>query len=114
MIIDIYFFINKMSHSVLASWFDDKIGYKNNNLYDGGLYYAELSKDYKKKDFSFGTLPYGQKLKITYKGKSCIASKRDEKPFSPSRPKISLHINLAKALGFDLNKELDYVTIQKF
>ena len=102
-----------MTQSVLASWFDDKIGYKDNNLYDGGLYYAELSINYKKKDFSFGTLPYRQKLKITYKGKSCIAFKGDERPFSPNRPKISLHINLAKALGFDLNKGLDYVTIQK-
>ena len=32
------------SHKVLASYFDDKEGYKNNNLYDRGLYHAELSK----------------------------------------------------------------------
>ena len=38
------------SHKVLASYFDDKEGYKNNNLY-GGLYYAELSKDPAQKDY---------------------------------------------------------------
>jgi hypothetical protein len=103
-----------MAQKVLASWFDDKIGYRDNNLYDGGYYYAELSKDYKKKDFSaLGNLPYRQKLKITYKGKSVIAYKADVGSGGPSHPKIDLHINLAKALNFDLNKGLDYVTIQK-
>ena len=33
-------FNNKMSR-VLASVFNDKIGNRDNNLYDGGLYYAE-------------------------------------------------------------------------
>ena len=83
-----------MSHSVLASWFDDKIGYKNNNLYDGGLYYAELSKDYKKKDFSaLGNLPYRQKLKITYKGKSCIATKADVGAGGPHHPNYFNYLN---------------------
>jgi len=65
-----------MAKKVLASWFSDSIGYRDNNLNDGGLYYAELSNDYKKKDFSaLGNLPYRHKLKITYKGKSVIATK---------------------------------------
>ena len=96
---------------VLASWFDDKIGCRDNNLYDGGYYYAELSKDYTKKDFSaLGNLPFGTKLKITYNGRSVIASKGDVGAGGPSHPKIDLHITLAKALRFDLNKGLDYVT----
>ena len=34
---------------VLATYFSDWKGYKGDNLYDGGFYYAELSIDYKKK-----------------------------------------------------------------
>ena len=34
---------------VLASVFKDKIGNRDNDLYDGGYYYAELSNDPKKK-----------------------------------------------------------------
>ena len=99
---------------VLASWFSDRIGCRDNNLYDGGMYYAELSKDYTKRDFSaLGNLPYGTKLKITYKGKSVIAKKGDVGAGGPHHPKIDLHKNLAKKLHFDLNKGLDYVTIQR-
>ena len=103
-----------MAQRVLASWFSDSIGYRDNNLYDGGLYYAELSVDYKKLDFSaLGNLPYRQKLKITYNGKSCIATKGDIGAGGPNHPKIDLHVTLAKKLGFDLDKGLDYVTIEK-
>ena len=103
-----------MTKKVLASWFSDKIGSQDNNLYDGGLYYAELSKDYKKRDFSaLGNLPFGTKLRITYKGNSCIATKGDVGSGGPRHPKIDLHVNLAKRLHFDLNKGLDYVTIQR-
>ena len=38
-----------MSQKVLASYFSDKIGNRNNRLDDGGYYYAELSNDPKKK-----------------------------------------------------------------
>ena len=103
-----------MTQRVLASWFNDKTGYKDNNLFDGGLYYAELSINYKKKDFkALGGLPYKQKLRISYKGKSCIATKGDVGSGGPQHPKIDLHVNLAKRLGFDMHKGLDYVTIQK-
>ena len=99
---------------VLASWFDDKIGCRDNNLYDGGYYYAELSKDYTKNDFSaLGGLPFGTKLRITYNGRSVIASKGDVGSGGPNHPKIDLHITLAKALRFDLNKGLDYVTYER-
>jgi hypothetical protein len=56
---------------VLASGFDDEIGCKDNDLY-AGYYYAELN--YGK---SLGNLPFGTKLRITYNGKSIIASKGD-------------------------------------
>ena len=103
-----------MSKRVLASWFSDRTGYKGNNLYDGGLYYAELSKDYKRKDFSaLGQLPYKAKLKITYNGKSCYAYKGDVGAGGPQHPVIDLHVNLAKRLGFNRRKGVDYVTIQR-
>ena len=35
---------------VLVSVFNDKIGMRDNNLYDGGYYYAELSIEPKKKN----------------------------------------------------------------
>ena len=58
---------------VLASVFNDKIGMRDNNLYDGGYYYAELSIEPKKKEFkALGGLPFGHKLKITYKENSVI------------------------------------------
>ena len=99
---------------VLASVFNDKKGMANNNLYDGGLYYAELSKDYKKKDFkALGGLKFGQKLKITYKNKSCIAKKADVGAGGPRHPKIDLHETLARKLGFPFPDGLDYVIIEK-
>ena len=102
-----------MSRKVLASYFSDKIGNHNNRLDDGGYYYAELSNDYKKKDFkALGGLPNGHKLKITYKGKSLYATKGDVGAGGPNHPKIDLHITLANALGFDLKKGLDEVEIE--
>ena len=103
-----------MAQKVLASYFDDEIGYKDNNLYDGNMWYAELSKNPFRKPYDFsalGKLPYKHKLKITYKGKSVIAMKSDIGAGGPSYPKIDLHYNLAKKLGF-LNAGLDYVTIE--
>ena len=99
--------------TVLASYFNDKTGCRDNNLYDGGMYYAELSNNPARKDFSaLGHLKFGHKLKITYKGKSVIASKGDVGAGGPNHPKIDLHINLANELGFDKNKGLDYVEIE--
>ena len=99
------------AQTVLASYFDDKTGCKSNDLYKG-FYYAELSKDPAKKDFSaLGGLPYGQKLRITYKGKSVIASKGDVGAGGPRLPKIDIHKHLAEELGFPING-LDYVQIE--
>ena len=96
---------------VLASKFSDSVGSYDNNLNDGGYYYAELSNDPNKKDFkALGGLKNGHKLKITYNGVSVIASKGDVGAGGPNLPKIDLHINLAKALGF--SNGLDYVTIE--
>ena len=103
---------NNSCQTVLASVFNDKMGCRDNNLYDGGYYYAELSIDYTKKDFkALGGLPFGQKLKITYNGKSVIASKGDVGAGGRNHPKIDLHINLANALEF--KNGLDYVQIEK-
>ena len=102
-----------MSRKVKASFFSDRIGAYDNNLFDGGLYYAELSKDYKRKDFSaLGKLSPYHKLKITYKGKSEIAKKGDVGAGGPNHPAIDLHIVLANKLGFDKEKGIDTVTIE--
>lgn len=87
---------------VLASVFHDKIGCRDNNLYDGGMYYAELSN-------RLGNKPFGAPLNITYNGKTITAYKGDVGKGGPRNPAIDLHINLARALGF--NNGLDYVTI---
>ena len=87
--------------TVLATCFTDDTGYHDNNLYSG-LFYAELSKDPSKSDYSaLGNLPYLHKLKITYKGKSVIAKKGDVGQGGPSHPKIDLHKVLAQALGIN-------------
>ena len=102
-----------MAEKVLATYFKDKIGMRDNDLYDGGMYYAELSNDYKRKDFkALGGLPFGAKLEITYKGKKVVATKADVGAGGPNHPKIDLHYNLAKKLGF-LEAGLDYVYIRK-
>lgn len=88
---------------VLASVFDDSVGSRDNDLYDGGFYYAELSG-------RLGNLPFGHRLTISYNGRSVIASKADVGKGGPHNPAIDLHINLAKALGFP-SDGLDYVTI---
>ena len=107
---------------VLASKFSDSVGSYDNNLNDGGYYYAELSTnpdDPKKKyDYSaLGNLKKGHKLKITYKGISCVASKGDKGrgkketkgKFNGELRRIDLHKTLANALNFN---GLDYVTIE--
>ena len=97
---------------VLASVFSDKKGCRDNNLFDGGMYYAELSINPAKKDFkALGNLPFGTKLRITYKGKTVIASKADVGAGGPHHPKIDLNINLAKRLGF--KNGLDHVYIER-
>eukprot|EP00827_Trimyema_finlayi_P001711 TRINITY_DN173_c0_g1_i5.p1 TRINITY_DN173_c0_g1~~TRINITY_DN173_c0_g1_i5.p1 ORF type:complete len:165 (-),score=79.17 TRINITY_DN173_c0_g1_i5:106-600(-) len=87
--------------SVLATYFTDSMGYRDNNLYDGNYWYAELSIDYTKKDFkALGNLPYKHKLRITYNGKSIIAMKGDVGAGGPNHPKIDLHKVASDALGF--------------
>lgn len=103
------------STTVLASCFTDAVGMRDNNLYSG-YFYAELSKNYKNKDFSaLGNLPFGYKLKITYNGKSVIASKGDVGAGGPSNPKLDIHVTAAKALGitscdnFLANVQIDFL-----
>ena len=88
---------------VLASVFSDRIGNHDNNLYDGGYYYSELSG-------RLGNLKHNSPLRITYKKTTITAYKGDVGKGGPKNPEIDLHINLAKALGFPSNG-LDYVTI---
>ena len=110
---------------VLASEFSDSTGcYNDNKLDDGGYYYAELSTnpDAKFKDLDYsalGNLEKFHKLKITYKGKSCIAKKGDRGrgkketsgPFKGELRKIDLHKTLARALDFN---GLDHVTYEDY
>ena len=106
------FLLYKMVEKVLATYFEDKIGMRDNDLYDGGMYYAELSNDPKKKDFkALGGLKNGHKLKITYNGVSVIASKGDVGAGGPKHPKIDLHINLAKALVITKEKILKLLVV---
>jgi len=88
---------------------------RDNNLYDG-YYYAELSNNYKNKDFSaLGNLSYGYKLRITYNGKSVVAAKGDVGAGGPSNPKIDIHIHTLQALGnyncdsFLTNVQIDFL-----
>ena len=99
---------------VLATYFKDRIGCQDNDLYDGGYYYAELSNDPYSKPLDFsalGHLRFGHKMRITYKGKTLTASKGDVGAGGPSHPKIDLHYTLAKALNF-VNAGKDYVYIE--
>ena len=97
---------------VLATKFDDSKGYKNIDLNDGGYYYAELSKDYKNKDFSaLGDLSPRHKLKITYHGKSIVAEKGDIGAGNRRKPKIDLHTEVYEYLGFP-EKGDEYVWIE--
>ena len=89
---------------VLASVFSDRIGNHDNNLYDGGYYYAELSG-------RLGNLEDDCPLRISYNGKTVTAYKGDVGSGGRRKPAIDLHINLARALGFPTN-DLDYVTIE--
>ncbi len=66
------------------------------------MYYAELSN-------RLGNKLFGAPLNITYNGKTITAYKGDVGRGGPKNPAIDLHINLARALGF--NNGLDYVTI---
>ena len=102
-----------MPKKVLASFFSDSVGNHKNRLDDGGYYYAELSNDYLNPDFkALGGLKNGHALKITYKGKTVTATKGDVGAGGPKHPKIDLHINLARELGFDFNKGVDEVEIE--
>lgn len=110
-----------MQQQVLASTFNDSTGCYDNDLNDGGLYFAELSTNpgaQKGWDFAaLGGLPKFCKLKITYHNKntnsikSVIAYKGDKGRGGPNLPQIDLHVHLANALGFPY-PGLDYVTIE--
>ena len=66
-----------------------------------------------KKNFkALGGLPYRQKLKVAYNGKSAIAKKADIGAGGKNHPKIDLHKTLSDYLGFT-KKGLGYVTIEK-
>ena len=100
-----------MAKRVKATYFDDKLGYNNINLYDGNNYYAELSKDYNKRDFiALGGLPFRHRLKIIYQGKNTIGMKGAALAGGPENPKIAIHKTLAARIGFP--NKIGYVYIQ--
>jgi len=78
---------------VWATCFADSVGNRDNNLYDGGLYYAELGNSH-----ALGSLSNGHQLRITSRGRSIVASKGDSG--SAQKSKIDLHLNAVKALGY--------------
>ena len=80
-----------MSKTVLASYFSDKVGYKDNNLFDGNNWYCELSK-------RLGGLPYKQRLQVTYKGHSAVGMKGDEGSAGPTHQKMEIHQVFANKL----------------
>jgi len=89
--------------NVVASCFNGAIGNRNNNLNDGGNYYGELSTNYRARPLDFralGGLPDGHPLRITYNGKSVLATKGDVGAGGRRHPKINIHLTAAKALGF--------------
>ena len=79
--------------SVAASCFNHGSGKFKSNLNDGGFYFAELSNGY-----ALNGLDPFHRLRISYGGKSVIASKADIG--SASSVTIDVHIRAAKALGF--------------
>ncbi|EAR89360.1 transmembrane protein, putative (macronuclear) [Tetrahymena thermophila SB210] len=101
------------TQTVLASCFDDSTGMRDNDLYAGD-YYAELSVDYRSKDFkALGGLPFGYKLRISYNGNSIIASKGDVGAGGPNHPKIDIHKRAAQDLGIgNCDGFLDNVQIE--
>jgi hypothetical protein len=90
--------------TVVASCFDDAIGNRDNNLNNGGYYYAELSTNYRasRADYrALGGLPNGYRLRISVNGRSILATKGDVGRGGPNNPKIDIHLTAARALGFN-------------
>jgi TP901 family phage tail tape measure protein len=80
--------------SVVATYFNDSLGYKGDNLYGGSLSYAELGMGTR-----LGGLPYKYPLDIQYGGKTVGAEKLDIGGGAPGA-QIDLQRRLSDALGF--------------
>ena len=103
-----------MAEEMLCGVYSKKKGCYNTDLFDGGFYFEEVIKSHNGFIYTCkggGELKFGQKLRFTYKGKSIIATKNSNTP--GANPQILLHIVAAKALGFDLDKKIDNVTVEK-
>jgi hypothetical protein len=97
--------------NVTATCFSHRTGnHHSNDLYDGGLYYSELSTNHAQNCGSgpgknrpngraLGRLPHGYMLQITCNGSTIYATKADIGCGGPGR-KIDIHLNAAKELGF--------------
>ncbi|KAL4510720.1 hypothetical protein ABPG72_004874 [Tetrahymena utriculariae] len=105
--------VNGKTQTVLVSCFTDQTGMRDNNLYAGNNY-AELSINLKNNDVkALGELPFGYKLKITYKVRSVVATKGDVGACGPVHPKIDIHKKAAEALGINnCNNFLENVQIE--
>ena len=109
-----------MAKVVPCGYFDRKMGCEIVDLYDGEFYYAQVIGSTRDdlnffRKVSICQYGLGKKIKVTYKGRSIIAKKGEviiKKEGEPKDLTIKLHIVAAKALGFDLNKGIDYVTVE--
>ena len=115
------FFTKRLVAKVVpCGYFDGKMGCKKVDLYDGEFYYAQVIGNTRitvtfLRKASICQNGLGKKIKVTYKGRSIIAKKGEviiKKEGEPKDLTIKLHIVAAKALGFDLNKGIDYVTVE--
>ena len=94
----------------------NNLSWHKEELFNGGYYFAEIIQVKSGRTFftlcKEGKLKDGQKLKITYKGKSIIATKNSNYPYNKGDCQIMLHIVAAKALRFDFSKEINTVTVE--
>lgn len=87
------------SYKALASWYGPGF---HGNLTASGEVYNQYALTVAHRTYAFGT-----RLKITYRGRSVIATVNDRGPYYGNRD-IDLSLRTAEAIGFN---GVDYVTI---
>lgn len=89
------------SYEALASWYGPGF---HGRLTASGEVYNQYALTVAHRTYAFGT-----RLKITYRGRSVIATVNDRGPYYDNRD-IDLSLGTAEAIGFN---GVDYVTITK-